>query len=287
MKLYIDGNSVFSKHWYGPQNSEEPLADNYAVFGTLNHIKRLIKEHEADELALAWDSQRSVRKEQYPAYKQSRKPKPEDYYEQLKNCQRLMNSAGFCSIKADGYEGDDVIATLSWMSWGCIVVTGDRDLLQLVSDTCSVYLMLPRDKDGNSRDTMVENEADVIAQIGVKPSLIPQLKGLMGDNSDNIPGVVGVGAGKAVPLIVEYQFLEAVFAALDGLPKKKDGTEYAWVTKIREQQDNALLSRWLAELKVIDMEVIDKSIPAQADIQTAVNNFSTLPEQVVSDMAII
>lgn len=194
--VLIDGHSILNRAFYGlPALTNSEGLNTNAVYGFLNIMFKIIDEEKPDYLAVAFDvHQPTFRHEIYSGYKGTRKPMPDELMEQVPVIQKVLKSMEVPVILQGGYEADDILGTLAKRAerdgMAVTVVSGDRDLLQLASDT--IKISIPKTKKGGSE---VEEyyAQDVKERYGVTPSQIIDLKGLMGDASDNIPGVPNRG----------------------------------------------------------------------------------------------
>ncbi len=241
--VVIDGNSLANRAFYAiPMLSNSKGIITNAVYGFTNMLQKLIQQENPEYLAVAFDVSRKVfRHEQYADYKAQRKGMPEELRDQMgiiKDVLRAMNVAIF---EQEGYEGDDVIGTM--VKWAeqqgmeSIIVTGDKDSLQLITDKTSVHLT----KKGISELGMYDY-ATFQSEYNLVPDQIRDLKGLMGDASDNIPGVPGVGEKTAMKLLHDYGTIEELYQHLDDFKGKKLGD------KLRDNEDMAYLSKQLATI---------------------------------------
>ncbi len=241
--VVIDGNSLANRAFYAiPILSNSKGVITNAVYGFTNMLMRLIKQEEPDYLAVAFDVSRKVfRHEQYADYKAQRKGMPEELRGQMDYIKDVLRAMQIAIYELAGYEGDDVIGTM--VRWAeqqeiaSIIVTGDKDSLQLISDKTSVYLT----KKGISELGRYDYAA-FQAEYGLVPDQVRDLKGLMGDASDNIPGVPGVGEKTALKLLHQYGTIEALYQHLDDFAGKKLGD------KLRENEAKALMSKELATI---------------------------------------
>ena len=241
--VVIDGNSLANRAFYAiPILSNSKGVITNAVYGFTNMLMRLIKQEEPDYLAVAFDVSRKVfRHEQYADYKAQRKGMPEELRGQMDLIKDVLRAMQIAIYELAGYEGDDVIGTM--VRWAeqqeiaSIIVTGDKDSLQLISDKTSVYLT----KKGISELGRYDYAA-FQAEYGLVPDQVRDLKGLMGDASDNIPGVPGVGEKTALKLLHQYGTIEALYQHLDDFAGKKLGD------KLRENEEKALMSKELATI---------------------------------------
>lgn len=241
--VVIDGNSLANRAFYAiPILSNSKGVITNAVYGFTNMLMRLIRQEEPDYLAVAFDVSRKVfRHEQYADYKAQRKGMPEELRGQMDFIKAVLRAMGIPIYELAGYEGDDVIGTM--VRWAekqdiaSIIVTGDKDSLQLISDKTSVYLT----KKGISELGRYDYAA-FQAEYGLVPDQVRDLKGLMGDASDNIPGVPGVGEKTALKLLHQYGTVEELYQHLDDFAGKKLGD------KLRENEEKAFMSKELATI---------------------------------------
>ena len=211
--LLIDGNSIVNRAFYGVPDltNREGLHTN-AIYGFLNIILKLFDDIEPDNVLIAFDEKApTFRHKMYSDYKGTRKGMPDELAEQMPVLKAVLSSMNIPIYSQEGIEADDILGTLSLdgakAGLEVTVVSGDRDLLQLVDD--SVRVLLPKTKAGKTE--MIEyDKSAVIRDLHVTPSQITDLKGLMGDSSDNIPGIPGVGEKTAVKLLDRYGTLEEV-----------------------------------------------------------------------------
>ena len=234
----IDGSSYIYRAFFAIRNlrNSKGLPTN-AIYGFTRMLMKIVEEKKPDYLAVAFDVKGpTFRNELYAEYKANRPEMPDDLKPQIPYIKRMVEGFGIPKLELPGYEADDVLGTLS--KWGedkgleVVLVTGDKDLLQLVGPHVRVY------------DTMKEEvygEEEVKARFGVPPNRVIEVMALMGDSSDNIPGIPGVGPKTAIKLIQEYYDVDGLFAHA-GEIKGKVGE------KIRENQDLARLSRKLVTI---------------------------------------
>lgn len=209
--LAIDGNSVLNRAFYGirPLTTKEGIHTN-AIFGFLNILIKLEREIAPTATAIAFDvSRKTFRNDRYELYKATRKGMPEELAQQLPLIKEVLTLMGYLVLGCDGFEGDDILGTLSHnCGCECVVATGDRDCLQLINDNVSICLLK------NVGNVIYDKQA-VLDEFGVSPCQIVDLKALMGDASDNIPGVKGVGEKTAVALITAHGTIEKMYAEID------------------------------------------------------------------------
>ena len=210
--LLIDGHSILSRAYYGvPLLSTSSGIHTNAVYGFLNILFKCIDEEKPDRIAVAFDLERQklLRTQLYPAYKGTRKPMPSELLEQVPLTMDLVRAMDIPILTLEGYEADDLLGTVAKKSqeagWEVTIVSGDRDLLQL----CDEHIKISMPKTSKGR-TEVFNyyPADVKAQYQVTPQEFIDLKALMGDTSDNIPGLPGVGEKTATEIIVRFSSIE-------------------------------------------------------------------------------
>ena len=238
--VLIDGNSLINRAFYAtpPLTKKDGVPVN-GIYGFTIMLLRLLTEEKPDYLAVAFDLHApTFRHEMYADYKGTRKPMPEDLRPQIPLLKELLAAMEICIVEKEGWEADDVIGTIAKSTdVDTIIVTGDRDALQLVSDDTTLLL---------TRKGISEIEECTPARVqelfGVRPDQITDLKGLMGDSSDNIPGIPGVGEKTAVKLLTSYDTLENVLAHADEI-KGKLGE------KVRDNAEKGRFSKHLATIR--------------------------------------
>lgn len=240
--ILIDGNSIIYRAFFAmpPLNNSSGLHTN-AVYGFTNMFLRLIQEEKPSHILVAFDAgKQTFRHETYQEYKGGRDKTPSELSEQFPLLKQLLESFGVSWFELAGYEADDIIGTLSKQGeeegFEVLVVTGDKDLLQVVSDHVSVALT----RKGIS-EVDKYNPAQLNEKYGLKPLQIIDLKGLMGDASDNIPGIPGVGEKTALKLLHQFESVEGVLANIDELKGKMK-------EKIEAHADDAVMSKQLATI---------------------------------------
>ena len=235
----IDGNSLAYRAFFALPESIA-TADGRptnAIFGFASMLVKIIAEHDPGAVVVAWDAGMSGREKEYKEYKAQRKPRPDLLREQWPHMMPLVEAFGYSNIRVEGYEADDVIASLTRQAGEqgipVMVVSGDRDVYQLVEDGIRVMTT-----SRGITDTRVYDRDGVIERYGVPPELVPDLIGLKGDTSDNIPGVPGIGDKTAAQLLQEFGSLEDVLANVDkisGAKRKQNLTEHADDARISKQ----------------------------------------------------
>jgi len=243
--MIIDGNSIVNRAFYGvPLLTDTQGRYTNGVYGFLNILFKLLDEEQPEYWAVAFDLHApTFRHKTYAEYKGTRKGMPEELREQmplLKEVLRIMNIPIF---EQEGYEADDILGTLSAMAERegirPVIVSGDRDLLQIASET--VKVRIPKTKGGRT-ETEDYYAADVVEKYGVTPLEFIDVKALMGDASDNIPGVPGIGEKTAVKIIQQYHDMETAIAHASEIKPKKASEN------LTEYQEQARLSKYLATI---------------------------------------
>lgn len=216
--LLIDGNSIINRAFYGvPDLTNKDGLHTNAIYGFLNIMFKVLEEEDPSHLLVAFDRKEpTFRHKMYEDYKGTRKPMPEELAEQLPVLKELLQAMQITIFSKEGIEADDILGTMAKKGekegFDVVVLSGDRDLLQLATDR--ILVRIPKTKGGK---TIVEDyhTAQVIEKYGVTPSQIIDLKGLMGDASDNIPGVKGVGEKTAVKILTLFGTVENAIAHVD------------------------------------------------------------------------
>lgn len=245
--LLIDGNSIMNRAFYGiPDMTTNDGRHTNAIYGFLNIILKVIEEEQATHICVAFDlKKKTFRHEMYEAYKGTRKGMPEELHEQMPRIKEILQAMHIRIVEQEGLEADDLIGTLSKKGeregFAVTILSGDRDLLQLATDT--VLVRIPKTKHGK---TEVEDyyAKNVVETYGVTPLIFIDMKGLMGDTSDNIPGVPGIGEKTAAKLLAEYGDLDGVYAAVDSMKASR------MKQNLIENKDLAYLSKTLATIKL-------------------------------------
>lgn len=221
----------------------EPIA---GVYGFASVLLRILEQERPDYLITVFDTGRTFRDDIYPEYKGTRAKMPDDLVPQLERVRQIVDAFNIPRLEIEGYEADDVLGSLAKKAavegFGVKIITGDRDLLQLVDER--VIVSLPGKSLSDSKDYM---PADVVNSLGVRADQVVDFKALVGDKSDNIPGVTGIGDKTAASLLSEYGSLEEIYAHLDDLTA-------GLRKKLEAGRDSALLSQQLAKI-VTDLEV--------------------------------
>lgn len=247
MKLMIlDGNSIVNRAFYGVRmlNAPDGTPSN-AVYGFTAILQRLLEEQKPEAVCVAFDLKApTFRHLEYDAYKAQRKPMPEELAVQMPILKELLDAMGIRRYELEGYEADDILGTAAAVcqreGWDCAIVTGDKDSLQLISAGTTVCNVKTR---MGQTETINYTPARFREEYGFEPERMVDLKALMGDSSDNIPGVPGVGEKTALDLIRRYGTIDNIYAGLDSLDIKAGVRK-----KLKEGEESARKSYWLATI---------------------------------------
>ena len=240
--LAIDGNSIINRAFYGirPLTNREGIHTN-AIYGMINIIMKQVDALAPEYLAVAFDVKSpTFRHEFYGEYKAGRHVTPPELLEQIPYAKDCLRALGFNVLELAGYEADDILGTLAKTAeredCEAYVLTGDRDSLQLISDKTTILL-------ATNTDTIAMNTDAFVEKYGVLPSQFVDVKALMGDSSDNIPGVPGIGEKTALKLISEYGTLEKLYEAVPSQPFTPSNNK-----KLAEGKESAFMSQRLARI---------------------------------------
>ena len=247
MKLMaIDGNSIINRAYYGirPLTTRDGLY-THAVFGFLTTLLRLREEEKPDAVCVTFDVHApTFRHTADEAYKATRKPMPEELRMQMPVLKEVLDALNIPRYELEGWEADDLLGTISRKceasDWECVVVTGDKDSLQLITDKTKVKLVSTRMGQTTTKDM---TPAAFREQYGFDPIHMIDLKALMGDASDNIPGVPGVGEKTAMDLIQKYGSIETLYEKMPDIEAKP-----AAIRKLAAGEESARHSYWLATI---------------------------------------
>ena len=241
--ILIDGNSLLFRAYFAmrPMVTSKGL-HTQGIFAFINMLNKIIKDYEPDYMAVAFDmKEKTFRHERYEAYKAGRQQTPIELLSEIPWMHKVLDAMNIAVLEKPGFEADDIIGTLaskgSEEGLRTLVISGDKDELQLVAPNVSVLI----NKRGMSEFDLYDEEA-MMDRYSLTPKQFIDLKGLMGDKSDNIPGVPGIGEKKGIALLKEYGSLEAVLDHADEI-KGKMGEN------IRENSEIARLSKWLATIE--------------------------------------
>ena len=254
--LAIDSNSILNRAYYGvrPLTTKDGIYTN-GIYGFLTIFLKICEETAPDAVAFAFDLKApTFRHKLYTEYKAGRHGMPDELAMQLPYLKDLLEKLGYPVVTCEGYEADDILGTLARLCEDsgneCVIATGDRDSLQLVSDATTVRLATT--KMGRPESTFY-GVAEIQEKYGVTPRELIQVKALMGDSSDNIPGVAGIGEKTALALISQFHTVDGVYEHLDD-PAIKPGVR----KKLEAGVESCRMSLTLAE--------IDRNAPIESDL---------------------
>ncbi len=249
--LCLDSNSIINRAFYGVKilTTKDGTYTN-AVVGFLNILLKLLADVQPDAVVCAFDLKApTFRHKMFDGYKAQRKGMPEELAQQLPLVKQLLENMGYPIITREGYEADDILGTLSALCEQsgdqCFIATGDRDSLQLIGKNTVVLLASSR---MGKNETLLCDEDYFFQKYGTTPQRLVDIKALMGDSSDNIPGVAGIGEKTALKLVGQYGDIDHIYADLDALDVSKSIR-----AKLEQGKESAYLSRTLA--------TIDRSVP--------------------------
>ena len=249
-RMLVDGNSILNRAFYGiPLLTNKDGFHTNAIYGFFNILLRHMEEDRPDEICVAFDLKApTYRHKLYADYKAGRRSMPDELREQFPVVKEFLDALGIARFEQEGLEADDIIGILSKECEGtdteCVIVTGDRDTLQLISDRVVVRLATTTPK--GPADTLYNKEA-LFEKYGLSPAQMIDLKALMGDSSDRIPGVAGVGEKTALNLLHQYGDLDNIFAHTEDL-------KGALKTKMENGRDSAYLSKELGTI-IVDQPI--------------------------------
>ncbi len=244
--VLIDGHSILNRAFYGvPDLTNSEGMHTNAVYGFLNIMFKILDTEKPEYLTVAFDvKEPTFRHEMFKDYKGTRKPMPEELRQQVPVIQQVLEAMGITIVKRPGFEADDILGTIAKMAESegkeVTLVSGDRDLLQLASK--NIKISIPKTKKGGSEVEEYHTE-DVIEKYGVTPIQIIDMKGLMGDTADNIPGVAGVGEKTAVKILKAFPSVEEAYEHIEEVEPKRARE------LLRAGKDMAFLSKKLATIK--------------------------------------
>jgi len=244
--LCIDGNSIINRAFYGIRvlSTKSGIFTN-GIYGFVNILNHLIEAEKPDGVMVAFDLKaKTFRHLKYDGYKLGRKPTPPELLMQMPLLKELLTYLGHTVVECEGYEADDILGTIAATCEAqgveCVISTGDRDSLQLISDKTKV--LLAATKNGRP-EVLTMDKAAIIEKYGFEPKLLIELKALMGDTSDKIPGVSGVGEKTAIDLVQKFGNLENLYENIDSELIKESVRQ-----KLIADKDNAYLSRFLGTI---------------------------------------
>jgi DNA polymerase-1 len=255
--LAVDGNSILNRAFYGIRllSTKDGRFTN-GIYGFMNILINLLETYEPDSVCVAFDLKApTFRHAIYTEYKAGRHAPPSELVEQFPTLKELLSALGYAVIEKEGYEADDILGTLSKKCGRedfCYIVTGDKDALQLVKENCLVLLASTK---AGQPVTVVYDEERIMEEYRVKPPLLIDIKAVMGDSSDNIPGVKGIGQKGAFELISNYGAIRDIYENIDEINIKESMRE-----KLKEQKEQAFLS--------YELGAICKNVPDINDISS-------------------
>lgn len=245
--LILDSNSIINRAFYGIKRylSAPDGTPTAAIYGFLNILFKLINDEKPDYVCGAFDLKApTFRHKMYAEYKAGRRPMPDDLKAQMPIAREILKSMDIPVLEFEGYEADDIIGTVSRIcdqsGIKCLIATGDKDDLQLVSENTNVILTVSR---SGESETVCYGIDEVRERYGVTPSEFIDIKALMGDQSDNIPGVKGIGEKGAMKYIGEFHSIEALYENLDA-----SGIKGAALEKLKAGKESAFMSKTLATI---------------------------------------
>ena len=252
--VLIDGNNLLFRSFYATAYSGSILRNSKgfptnALFGFINMLNKIIKEENPSYMMIAFDKGKTFRHEKYKNYKEGRSETPKELKDQFPVAKKLAAAMGIKCFEIDNYEADDIIGTFAKEvdkneDFIATIISSDKDLLQLISDDCCVKLL-------KSNDYIMMNKETFFSTYGITPEKMVDLKALMGDSSDNIPGVKGIGEKTALSLLQKYGSLNGIYENIEDV---KGTTK----EKLENDKDNAYFSYELA--------TIYKDVPIDTDL---------------------
>ena len=242
--ILVDGNNLLFRSYYATAYNGNFMKNSKgfptnALFGFTNMINKIILEEKPSYMLVAFDKGKTFRHEKYKDYKGGRIETPDELKLQFPKAKELLTAMGIKYYEIDNYEADDIIGTFAKYCdiedrFIGTIISSDKDLLQLISDDVDIKLL-------KQKDYIRYNKESFISEYGIVPDSIRDLKGLMGDSSDNIPGVRGIGEKTALKLLQEYKTIENLYDNIDNIKGKTK-------EKLLEDKDNAFFSKELATI---------------------------------------
>ena len=289
--LALDGNSIVNRAFYGIKllTTKDGQYTN-GIYGFINILNRLIEKESPDAVAVAFDVHHpTFRHQRFTEYKAGRKGMPQELRSQMPLLKEWLNLMGYTCIEKAGFEADDILGTLSVLAEKtgneCVIATGDRDSLQLVNDSTRVLLAATKGGHPELTDYTV---SQVKEKYGLSPEQLIELKALMGDSSDNIPGVLGVGEKTATELIQKFGSIDYIYENIDALPIKDNLKQ-----KLLNGKDMAFLSRELGTIfcdvpeisNIADYVVKEKQTAPLVSLMARLEFFKLLENMGLKDAA--
>ncbi|HZJ75440.1 MAG TPA: 5'-3' exonuclease H3TH domain-containing protein, partial [Clostridia bacterium] len=260
--LAVDGNSILNRAFYAIRllSTKDGRFTN-GIYGFMNILLSQIDTYKPDAIAVAFDLKGpTFRHEIYKEYKAGRRTPPTELVEQFPPLKELLLALGYTVLEKEGYEADDILGTLSAKCTGddlCYIATGDRDSLQLINKNCKVLLASTK---GGQSFTTVYDEDKIKEEYSVTPAQLIDIKAIMGDSSDNIPGVKGIGQKGAIDLISRFNSLKEIYDNIDDIDIKESVR-----AKLKASQNEAFLS--------YEIGTVNKNVPGI----TAVSDYIVAP----------
>lgn len=242
--VLVDGNNLLFRSYFATAYTGNVMKNSKgfptnALYGFINMINKILEEEKPEYMAVAFDIGKNFRKEKYDFYKEGRNKTPQDLIDQMPIARDILKAMGIKYFELEPYEADDIIGTISKMTEEdpdayTLIVSSDKDLLQLVSDETEMKLL-------KQKDYIRYNRESFIKDYGIEPIRIIDLKGLSGDPSDNIPGVAGVGDKTALKLLQDYDSVEGIYENINNIKGKLQ-------EKLLTDKDNAFMSKEIATI---------------------------------------
>lgn len=289
--LAIDGNSIINRAFYGIKllSTKDGQYTN-AVYGFINILNKLLEKENPDAVSVAFDLKApTFRHKMYDAYKAGRHAMPDELRQQFPILKEWLTYAGYTCVECEGYEADDILGTLANQCQisgnACVIATGDRDSLQLVSENTRVLLTVTK---AGQPEIVDYTKEKLFEEYGLTPQEMIELKALMGDSSDNIPGVAGVGKKTATDLVTKYHNIDYIYEHLEELDIK-DGVR----TKLSLGKENAFLSRTLGTIcktapidtNIANYKIKERDIQKLAPLMTKLEFFKLMNKMGISPVA--
>ena len=242
--VLVDGNNLLFRSYFATAYTGNVMKNSKgfptnALYGFINMINKIVEEEKPEYMAVAFDIGTNFRKQKYDFYKEGRNKTPQDLIDQMPIARDVLKAMGIKFFELEPYEADDIIGTISKMTEEdpdayTLIVSSDRDLLQLVSDETEMKLLKQKDYIRYVRSSFKE-------EYGIEPIRIIDLKGLSGDSSDNIPGVQGIGDKTALKLLQDYESVEGIYEHIDEIKGKLQ-------EKLLSDKEKAFMSKEIATI---------------------------------------
>ena len=253
--ILVDGNNLLFRSYYATAYSGNMMNNSKGfptngLYGLVNMLNKIIKEEKPEYMLVAFDKGKTFRHDKYKSYKEGRIKTPEDLLKQFEVAKKLVPLMGIKMYEIDNYEADDIIGTYSRLvsedkDFDSLIVSSDKDLLQLINKENTVKLL-------KSKDYIMMDEETFFKEYGITPDKMTDLKGLMGDSSDNIPGVKGIGEKTALKLLQDYGTIEGIYENIDSISGKTK-------EKLLEDKESAFMSK--------DIATIYKEVPLEYSLE--------------------